>query len=809
MNKLKIVKSALWGAVLILSIGMIGGTFFILSKNEQKILFPVISNNFSWLYVKSLNHYRDIIKNDILPSEWKYALRLYSIIQSKVGVEKALVYIKKFPFFKHYLLVFPYEYSKNISNKKIENYNGVDIFEDTVDTLKFYFFIENFCLHVSPYIESIKFFIRETIWATNSEKISYDFCLNFKDINENLFFDWFNKICVSFTENGFVGKVFPSELSLLGLLENPLKYSQEDCVYQIADEIPLSSEDALILFPTKSMELYNGFIQVIQKKNKYNAYYNAVYKEKISCKCNPEKFLSTALGGCFSLFTLKGSKVLFLPGNPDTILNSPYILYYKKDEIKISDNYPSSIITLKKAIPISELTQGILPIDPLYLIKNNNGIFLLEKKDIIPYLIFDEKISTTIKNMPPLENYSLIYFSNLPFISNLYSKKDFYLTTMNKEGIIKLQKISHNVLSSMYIKEGFSPTSSFDFYQTHLGKKNLAIIELEHFKNENYIKFFNIQDTYITFGWDKKIPNKITSPIYTIDIYKNGKIQYLFTTNKEVYVIDALSRDVSGFPLKIQPNVKAKVKIFSDRFAIITDEFIEEILLNPLKRNKRYSLNFPLKDLFYVGNEQYIGVGAENVFIIGGLSQKSVFNVLPKNEKFIHVVSQNKSNNPLILYSYTPKVLKKRYLYLNIRKATKGLYWHVDKEIQILNQESIYIENIIPYNDSLLFIECRNENLLFSLSSEKVLAMLPKHLHLIGVLNDIVLLYDSIASKILGKKFDGDEIFSKSIPNMPPKFYINKDSTIWLGWKLYGYVILKEINLKEVKNFHQKDSLSL
>ncbi|MCV9387118.1 hypothetical protein [Reichenbachiella ulvae] len=57
-----------------------------------------------------------------------------------------------------------------------------------------------------------------------------------------------------------------------------------------------------------------------------------------------------------------------------------------------------------------------------------------------------------------------------------------------------------------------------------------------------------------------KIPLKgqIASPIYQVDYYKNGKLQYLFATDHQVHIIDRTGTYIPGYPQKVKTSEKVK-----------------------------------------------------------------------------------------------------------------------------------------------------------------------------------------------------------------------------------------------------------
>ena len=59
-----------------------------------------------------------------------------------------------------------------------------------------------------------------------------------------------------------------------------------------------------------------------------------------------------------------------------------------------------------------------------------------------------------------------------------------------------------------------------------------------------------------------KIDGKIVEEINQIDSYKNGKLQYVFTTEKSLYLLDRKGRDVGKFPLKFKDKITKPLSVF-------------------------------------------------------------------------------------------------------------------------------------------------------------------------------------------------------------------------------------------------------
>jgi len=62
--------------------------------------------------------------------------------------------------------------------------------------------------------------------------------------------------------------------------------------------------------------------------------------------------------------------------------------------------------------------------------------------------------------------------------------------------------------------------------------------------------------------WTKRLPQLPMSPIYPVDFYKNGKIQYLFNTKDDLFLIDRKGRYVAGYPIAVHPSATNGLSLF-------------------------------------------------------------------------------------------------------------------------------------------------------------------------------------------------------------------------------------------------------
>lgn len=62
--------------------------------------------------------------------------------------------------------------------------------------------------------------------------------------------------------------------------------------------------------------------------------------------------------------------------------------------------------------------------------------------------------------------------------------------------------------------------------------------------------------------WKVKLPGKIMSPIYQVDYYRNGKLQYFFNTKNQLHLIDREGNNVARYPINLRSPATNGVAVF-------------------------------------------------------------------------------------------------------------------------------------------------------------------------------------------------------------------------------------------------------
>ena len=62
--------------------------------------------------------------------------------------------------------------------------------------------------------------------------------------------------------------------------------------------------------------------------------------------------------------------------------------------------------------------------------------------------------------------------------------------------------------------------------------------------------------------WHIQIDGHIISPIFQVDAYRNGKLQYMFSTKDKIYMVDRLGNFISKYPLALRAEATAPISVF-------------------------------------------------------------------------------------------------------------------------------------------------------------------------------------------------------------------------------------------------------
>ena len=151
-----------------------------------------------------------------------------------------------------------------------------------------------------------------------------------------------------------------------------------------------------------------------------------------------------------------------------------------------------------------------------------------------------------------LEKYAYSY-KNLEFLAFQFSAVDdkFYTRFTINQPELPVSKLPTEIKVQQSLTLGDYASQKPYLVTNQLTKTKEIIIQ------DSSKSLYLLNDQF-EFLWSKSLNDKIKSKIYQIDYYKNNKLQYLFSTDRAVHLIDRTGNYIPGFPKSLQGNEKIK-----------------------------------------------------------------------------------------------------------------------------------------------------------------------------------------------------------------------------------------------------------
>ena len=331
----------------------------------------------------------------------------------------------------------------------------------------------------------------------------------------------------------------------------------------------------------------------------------------------------------------------------------------------------------------------------------------------------------------PFENFK--HFSFL--VSNNSTNFKFRMQLMNEAQTVNKEQ---NVLWTM--KMDAPSDMQANSFLNHITKENEIVIQ----DNEKNLYLINAKGTVL---WKKKLNEKISSKIYTVDIFKNNKYQLLFSSLNYLHLIDRNGNYVQGYPVKLP------------------DESTSELSLIDYDNDKDYRLFIACKNKI--------------------IYNYSIFGI--KQDKFVSVKTEGEINLPIQyvkvgLSDYLVAVDKGGKIYTFSRKG-EGRIGLKNKTIE--NCGAFYVDATNNINSTYLIYVDNKNNLLnkISFSDKKVIEKLNLNIDSASVkfsqvdenkTMDIIL---TKSNTILAYNFNGNLLFEKTLDNELSETFFSADES--------------------------------
>mgnify|MGYP000901466044 FL=1 len=246
----------------------------------------------------------------------------------------------------------------------------------------------------------------------------------------------------------------------------------------------------------------------------------------------------------------KGKEILEIPETEKiNSLTNPLLSEINPDKLVIIDNF----------LFISNSLKSLKTVIENYLLNNTYQYSENYKKS---KSLMSKESSFDINS----KNGSLINFSKLIGIKPVKNKfNNVKFQIVNENEILHINGVIDNYNNESLnkkINKIFSTkikgkiVMNPHFVTNHITKAKEIVVQ----DNNNHLYLISNQGKVI---WKKKLAGKILGKIKQVDIYKNGRLQLIFVTEKRLYVLDRNGKEVKPFPKVFRDKITQPLSVFN------------------------------------------------------------------------------------------------------------------------------------------------------------------------------------------------------------------------------------------------------
>ena len=128
--------------------------------------------------------------------------------------------------------------------------------------------------------------------------------------------------------------------------------------------------------------------------------------------------------------------------------------------------------------------------------------------------------------------------------------------------------------------------------------------------------------------WTREIDGKIIKEINQIDSYKNGKLQYVFATEKSLNLLDREGRNVGKFPLKFRDVITSPVSVFdydkNKNYRLLITQS-DELFMFDSKGNRVRGFDYNKKNKI-VTTPKHFRIGNKDIIVFKTIDKLTILN---------------------------------------------------------------------------------------------------------------------------------------------------------------------------------------
>jgi hypothetical protein len=211
--------------------------------------------------------------------------------------------------------------------------------------------------------------------------------------------------------------------------------------------------------------------------------------------------------------------------------------------------------------------------------------------------------------------------------------------------------------------------------------------------------------------WKKKLQGSIIGTIEQIDIYKNGRLQLAFATEKRVYVLDRNGKDVDPFPLKFNDKITQPLSVFdydstkNYRLLVTQDN---ELLMYDGKGNRIKGFNYSGNSSAITSQPKHFRIGSKDYIAFKSGKSLKILN-RQGNTRIGVNKSINFSDNEVFLYQ--SKFSSSNTLGQLVQVDTKGRLSTTDLSLPPEHKLETTSKTLVSMTENTLNIKSRSIDL--------------------------------------------------------------------------------------------------
>jgi hypothetical protein len=314
--------------------------------------------------------------------------------------------------------------------------------------------------------------------------------------------------------------------------------------------------------------------------------------------------------------------------------------------------------------------------DKQYITFIDNFMIVSNSKSSLSQFIHSNILQKTLDNDIKFQRFTdyLSSKSNFYFYTNLFRSPKFISNFLNPnlknglnehiESIMKFQalavqfqqnnKMIYNNLYLQYIPE--IKEEAITVWESHLDTTTTfkPVLVTNHYTKENEIFVQDLNNKVYLINkvgrilWKLQLNEKINSEIYQIDFYKNGKLQFLFSTENKIHLIDRKGNYVERYPVKLRSPSTTGLAMFDYGKTRDYRMFIpcknKNVYLYNIEGSLINGWNFKQTDTWVTNPIQHFRVNTNDYIIFSDLHRTYILN--RRGEERINIKNQfSKSKN--------------------------------------------------------------------------------------------------------------------------------------------------------------------